>query len=155
MAVTIGAKAPNFTLRDSDKNVVSLKDFMGQNVLMLFFPAAFTSVCHKELCMMRDSLHDYKNMDAQVIALSVDSVFVLDKWKKEEGFNFTMLSDFNKSVSKKYGAFYKDFVLDMKGVSKRAAFVIDKKGVVKYAEILENAGEIPNFEAVKAALETA
>lgn len=152
MAVQVGDKAPNFTLRDSDKNQVSLKDFKGKNVVLLFFPLAFTSVCHKELCAMRDSLSDYNDMDAQVLATSVDSVFVLDKWKKEEGFNFPLLSDFNKKVSKKYGAYYKDFVFEMKGVSKRAAFVIDKKGIVQYAEILDNAGELPNFEAVKDAL---
>ncbi|MFN0035381.1 MAG: redoxin domain-containing protein, partial [Saprospiraceae bacterium] len=71
----------------------------------------------------------------------------------EQGFNFPMLSDFNKTVSKKYDAFYKEFGLGLKGVSKRSAFVIDQKGIVRYAEVLENAGELPNFEAVKKTLE--
>jgi peroxiredoxin len=101
---------------------------------------------------MRDSIGDYEKLDAQVIAISVDSVFTLGKWKEEQGFNFTLLSDFNKTVSKKYDALYKEFVFEMKGVSKRSAFVIDSKGVIRYAEVLENAGELPNFEAVRSTL---
>ncbi len=148
----IGDKAPAFSLRNTEKELVSLKDFKGQNVVLLFFPLAFTGVCHKELCLMRDNLHEYTKLDAQVLALSVDSLFTLEKWKKEEGFNFPLLSDFNRTTARKYGALYKDFVLGMKGVAKRSAFVIDKKGIVRYAEVLENAGELPNFEAVKKAL---
>jgi peroxiredoxin len=144
-----GDKAPDFSLRASDKSQVSLKDFRGKKVVLLFFPAAFTGVCTKELCMMRDSLHDYQHLNAQVLAISVDSVFTLDRWKKDENFNFPLLSDFNKTVSKKYDALYKEFVLGMKGVSKRAAFVIDEKGFLLYTEVLENAGEIPNFNAIQ------
>jgi peroxiredoxin len=147
-----GDKAPDFTLRASDKTQVSLRDFKGRHVVILFYPAAFTGVCTKELCMMRDHMHDYVQLDAQILAISVDSLFTLDKWKKEEGFNFPMLSDFNKTVSKKYDALYKDFVFEMKGVSKRAAFVVDPEGVLQYAEVLENAGDLPNFEAVKKVL---
>jgi glutaredoxin-dependent peroxiredoxin len=147
-----GNKAPDFTLRAGDKSLVQLKQFRGRNVVLLFFPAAFTGVCTKELCMMRDSLAEYEALDAQVLAVSVDSLFVLNRWKEEQGFNFPLLSDFNKTVSKKYHALYKEFVYEMKGVSKRAAFVIDKEGIVHYAEVLENAGEIPNFEAVKKTL---
>lgn len=149
-----GDKAPDFTLRASDKTQVHLKDYLGKNVVLLFFPAAFTGVCTKELCMMRDSLHEYSQLDAQVLAISVDSLFTLDRWKKDENFNFPLLSDFNKTVSKKYDAFYKDFVFEMKGVSKRAAFVIDKTGTIRYAEVLDNAGEIPNFAAVRDVLHT-
>lgn len=149
-----GDKAPDFTLRASDKTQVHLKDFQGKNVVLLFFPAAFTSVCTKEMCMMRDSLHEYNDLDAQILAISVDSLYALARWKKDENFNFPLLSDFNKTVSKKYEAFYKDFVFEMKGVAKRAAFVIDKTGVVRYAEVLDNAGEIPNFAAVRKILES-
>jgi glutaredoxin-dependent peroxiredoxin len=152
MPIQVGDKAPDFTLRNSEKEQVSLKNYRGQNVVLLFFPMAFTGVCTKELCEMRDSIADYGKLDAQVLAVSVDSVFTLDKWKQEQGFNFPLLSDFNKTVSKKYESIYKDFVFEMKGVSKRSAFVIDKEGTVRYAEVLENAGEIPNFGAVKAAL---
>jgi glutaredoxin-dependent peroxiredoxin len=150
--IQIGDKAPAFSLRNSEKEVVNLKDFKGKNVVLLFFPMAFTGVCHKELCLMRDSLHDYAKLDAQILAVSVDSPFTLDKWKKDEGFNFPLLSDFNKTVGKKYDVLYKEFVFGMKGVAKRSAFVIDKKGVVQYAEVLENAGELPNFDAVNKTL---
>lgn len=150
----VGDKAPDFTLRNSDKEVVSLKNFRGQPVVLLFVPMAFTGVCTKELCQMRDSIADYGRLNAQVLAVSVDSVFTLDRWKKDQNFNFPLLSDFNKTVSKKYGVLYKEFVFEMKGVSKRSAFVIDRDGVIRYAEVLENAGEIPNFAAVKAALES-
>ncbi len=147
-----GDKAPDFTLRASDKSQVNLKDFQGKNVLLLFYPLAFTGVCTKELCLMRDSLADYENLGAQLLAISVDSIYVLDRWKKEEGFNFPMLSDFNKSVSKKYDVLYKTFVFEMKGVSKRSAFVIDGEGIIRYAEVLENAGEMPNFEVIRKTL---
>lgn len=148
-----GDKAPDFTLRASDKSQVSLKEFRGKKVLILFFPAAFTGVCTKELCMMRDSLHEYNHLQTTILAISVDSVFTLDRWKKDEGFNFPLLSDFNKTVSKKYDALYKEFVLGMKGVSKRAAFIVDEKGFILYAEVLENAGEIPNFKAIQQILQ--
>lgn len=152
MPLKIGDTAPAFTLRNTEKELVSLKDFKDKNVVLLFFPMAFTGVCTKELCDMRDSIGDYEKLDAQIIAISVDSVFTLGKWKEEQGFNFTLLSDFNKTVSKKYDALYKEFVFEMKGVSKRSAFVIDAKGVIRYAEVLENAGELPNFEAVRSTL---
>ncbi|MDX2281650.1 MAG: peroxiredoxin [Saprospiraceae bacterium] len=152
--IKIGDKAPDFTLRGSDKSQVSLRDFSGKNVVLLFYPAAFTGVCTKELCMMRDGLAEYERLDAQILAISVDSLFTLAQWKMDQGFNFPMLSDFNKTVSKKYDVLYKEFVFEMKGVSKRSAFVIDKTGIVRYAEVLENAGEMPNFEAVKNTLES-
>lgn len=148
----VGEKAPDFSLRASDKSVIKLSDYRGQKVLLLFFPFAFTGVCTKELCMMRDSLAEYEGLDAQILAISVDSPFTLAQWKEEQGFNFPMLSDFNKSVSKKYDAFYKEFAFELKGVSKRAAFVLDAQGTLQYVEVLENAGDLPNFEAVKKVL---
>jgi len=149
-----GDKAPDFSLRASDKSLVTLKELRGKNVVLLFFPFAFTGVCTKEMCMMRDSIADYEKLDAQVLAISVDSPFTLAKWKEEQGFNFPLLSDFNKVASKKYDTIYKEFGMGLKGVSKRSAFLIDAKGIVRYAEVLENAGEIPNLQAVKATLAT-
>ena len=87
-----------------------------------------------------------------MLGISVDSLFTLDKFKNEQSLNFTLLSDFNKEVSAAYGCLYENFVLDMKGVSKRSAFVIDAKGAVQYAEVLESAGDLPNFEAIQACL---
>ncbi len=147
-----GDKAPNFTLRATDKSQVSLEDFKGQNVVLLFFPVAFSSVCTEELCSMRDDIGTYEDLDAQILAVSIDSLFSLGKFKELEGYNFPLLSDFNKTVSRAYGALYEDWVLDMRGVSKRSAFVIDKEGVVQYAEVLESAGDLPDFAAVKATL---
>jgi peroxiredoxin len=152
MAIKVGDKAPLFTLRDSDKKEVSLEDYKGKNVVLLFFPLAFTGVCTTELCTMRDDIGTYQGLDAEILAVSVDSLFTLEKFKAEQNLNFSLLSDFNKEVSRAYDALYEDFVLDMKGVSKRSAFVIDKEGVVQYAEVLESAGDLPNFEAVKSTL---
>ncbi len=153
MAITTGQAAPDFTLHDSDKNKVTLSELKGKNVVLLFFPQAFTGVCTKELCSIRDGIADYNNVNAQVLGVSVDSVFTLAKFKETEGYNFPLLSDFNKTVSEQYDTIYQDWIFDMKGVSKRSAFVIDKEGVVQYAEVLESAGDLPNFEAVMAALQ--
>ena len=152
MEITVGSQAPNFTLRNTEKAEVSLENYKGKKVVLLFFPLAFTGVCTTELCSMRDDIASYSDLDADILAISVDSLFVLDQFKKVENYNFTLLSDFNKEVSRAYGALYEDFVLDMKGVSKRSAFVIDKEGMVQYAEVLESAGDLPNFDAVKAKL---
>ncbi|HEU4552856.1 MAG TPA: redoxin domain-containing protein [Chitinophaga sp.] len=152
MSATVGAKAPAFTLVDTEKNKVSLDDFKGKNLVILFFPMAFTSVCTKELCSVRDNLSMYNGLNAAVVGISVDSPFTLGKFKAEQQLNFPLLSDFNKEASQAYGAFYETFVLDLKGVSKRAAFVVDKEGTVRYAEVLESAGDLPNFEAIKQTL---
>lgn len=153
MAVQVGDKAPTFTLISSDNAPMSLDSHRGNNVVLLFFPMAFTGVCTTELCNMRDDIAYYQGLDADIIAVSVDSPFTLNKFKEEQKLNFPLLSDFNKEVSQNYDAFYEEFVLGLKGVSKRAAFVIDKEGTVRYAEVLDNAGELPNFEAIKATLE--
>ena len=152
MAIQVGDKAPAFTLHSSDKQEVSLSDYEGKNVVLLFFPLAFTGVCTTELCSMRDNIADYEGLDAQILAVSVDTIFTLDKFKAEQSLNFPLLSDFNKETAVAYGALYEEFVLGMKGVAKRSAFVIDKEGVVRYVEVLDNAGELPNFEAVKETL---
>ena len=146
--IKVGDKAPSFKLRASDTKEVSLADFTGKNVVILFFPLAFTGVCTDELCSIRDTKADYEALNAEVLAISVDSPFTLAKFKAEQQYNFPLLSDFNKEVSKAYGAFYEEFVLDLKGVSKRSAFVVDKDGVIKYAEVLESAGDLPNFAAI-------
>ncbi len=152
MALQKGDQAPQFKLVSSDKKEVSLEDYKGKNLVVLFFPMAFTSVCTTELCSMRDSIGDYNQMGTDVVAISVDSPFTLDKFKSEQNLNFPLLSDFNKEASQAYGSMYENFVLGLKGVSKRSAFVIDSKGTIQYAEVLENAGEIPNFEAIKNAV---
>lgn len=152
MAIQVGQQAPAFSLYDSDKQEVNLSDYKGKNVVLLFFPLAFTSVCTAELCSLRDNISAYNGLNAQVLAVSVDSLFTLDKFRKEQNLNFPLLSDFNKEVSEAYGSLYEKFGFGMKGVSKRSAFVIDKEGVVQYAEVLEDAGKMPDLEAVQQAL---
>lgn len=153
MSIQVGAPAPNFTLYSTDKQQVSLSDFKGKTVVLQFFPQAFTGVCTQQMCTMRDHLTEYNDMNAEIIGISVDSIFTLAKFKQTEGLNFTLLSDFNKEVSPAYGAFYQDFAFGMKGVSARAAFVIDGEGIVRYAEVLSSAGNLPDFEAVKASVQ--
>lgn len=152
MNIKTGTIAPGFTLYSSDKSKVSLNDFKDKNVLLLFFPLAFTGTCTKELCGVRDNISMYNNSNAQVLAISVDSIYTLAKYKEEQHLNFPLLSDFNKDVSEIYGSLYPVFGFEMKGVSKRSAFVIDKEGIVQYAEVLENAGEIPDFSAIEKTL---
>jgi glutaredoxin-dependent peroxiredoxin len=153
-SIQIGQQAPDFTLFDSDKQKVALSDYKGKNLLLLFFPQAFTGTCTKELCSTRDNIALYNSANAQVFGISVDSVFTLAKFKEEQHLNFPLLSDFNKTTSSAYGSLYDSFVFDMKGVSKRSAFVLDKQGIVRYAEVLETATDLPDFSAIQKTLET-
>jgi peroxiredoxin len=153
MEIKPGQPAPDFTLYDTEKKQVALSAQKGKNVVLLFFPLAFTSTCTKELCSVRDNISFYNNVNAEVYGISVDSLYTLKKYKEEQNLNFTLLSDFNKEVSTAYGSIYEMFSNNMRGVSKRSAFVIDKQGVVKYAEVLENAGEVPDFTAIRQTLE--
>ncbi len=149
MSLEINQLAPNFKLFNTEKKEISLSDYNGKNVVILFFPLAFTSTCTAELCHIRDNYTIYENLNAVILGISVDSLFTLGKFKEEQKLNFDLLSDFNKETSKAYGSLYEQFGFGMLGVSKRSAFVIDKTGILKYSEILENAGEQPNYDAIK------
>jgi peroxiredoxin len=152
MAVQVGQPAPDFTLWDNEKKQVTLSDYKGKNVLLLFYPLAFTSVCTRELCHMRDNLAEYNNMNAVVFGISIDSLYVQDVFKKQLNLNFPLLADFNKEVSTAYDSLFESFSNDMKGVTKRASFVIDKEGIIRHAEILPKGGDYPDFEAIQACL---
>jgi len=154
MKLTPGQQAPDFALYDSEKNKITLSDLKGHNLLLLFFPAAFTGTCTKELCSVRDNITLYNDADAKVFGISVDMVYSLSKYKEEQKLNFSLLSDFNKEVSLAYGCLYDTFSYDMKGVSKRAAFVIDRNGIVRYEEVLDNANDLPNFAAIEKILQS-
>ncbi len=156
MSITVSQQAPDFSLFDSEMKEVKLSNFKNEkNVLLLFFPMAFTGTCTKELCGVRDDIARYSNTNAQVLGISVDSVFTLAKYKEDQAYNFPLLSDFNKEISTTYETIYESFTnMNMKGVSKRSAFIIDKAGIVQYAEVLENAGDVPNFEAINEKLES-
>lgn len=148
MSLKIGDQAPDFTLVSSDLKEVSLKDFAGKKVIIHFFPFAFTGVCTTQLCTMRDNFGFYEGLGAQVLGISIDSPFTLAKFKEENNYQFPLLSDFNKEASQAYGAFYPEFKFNLKGVAKRAAFVVDENQKIIYAEVLENAGDLPNFKAI-------
>ena len=150
--LTVGQKAPDFTLFNTDKKEISLHDFQGKNLVILFFPMAFTSVCTAELCEMRDNIATYANLNADVVGISVDSPFTLAKFKEEQKLPFDLLSDFNKEVSQAYESYYETFAMNLKGVSKRSAFVVDGKGSIRYAEVLESAGDTPSFQAIQETL---
>lgn len=154
MAIAVGQHAPDFTLFDTEKKEVTLSALKNKNVVLVFFPLAFTSVCTTELCSLRDNISTYVALNAEVLGISVDSLFSLGKFKDEQNVNFPLLSDFNKEVSTAYETIYESFAFGMKGVSKRSAFVIDKEGVVRYAEVLEDAGKVPDFDAIQAVLNT-
>ncbi len=153
MAIQKGQQAPDFSLFNSEKTKVNLADYKGKNLVILFFPQAFTGVCTTELCSVRDNLNVYTSLNAEVVGISVDSIFTLAKFKEEQQYNFPLLSDFNKTTAQAYEAIYDEFVFDMKGVSRRAAFVVDTEGTIQYAEVLESAGDLPNFDAIKQTLE--
>lgn len=154
MGINVGDRAPDFTLKSKrgDLEDVALSSFRGnRNVVLLFFPLAYTSVCTDEMCSVSGGLAEYDNLNAQVLAISVDSPFAQEAWADQNNISIPLLSDFNKEVSAAYGAQYQD-LLGFIGVAKRAAFVVDKEGIVRYAEVSEDATVLPDFDAVKRCL---
>ena len=149
----VGQKAPDMALFDTEKNKITLSSYKGKNLVVLFFPLAFTSVCTAELCSMRDNIAIYNNLEAQILGVSVDSLFTLARFKEEQGLNFPLLSDFNKEASKAFDVLYEVFPsYDMQGVSKRAAFVIDKEGIIRYAEVCPTPRDLPDFNKIQETL---
>ena len=147
MAVVIGSKAPDFTLTNQDREPVTLSTLQGRPVVLAFFPAAFSSVCAKEMCTFRDSMAQLGKADAQVFGISVDTFFTLKAFQDQQQLTFPLLSDFNKQVIRDYGVFNEDMI-GLRGIAKRAVFVIDKDGTVRHAEVLEDARNEPDYEAV-------
>ncbi|MCX8020919.1 MAG: redoxin domain-containing protein [Chitinophagaceae bacterium] len=150
--IQLNQPAPDFTLQNTKKEKFTLSEQKGKNVLLLFFPLAFTSVCTSELCSVNEQWKWYETADADVYGISVDSIFCLAKFKETYQLNFELLSDFNKEVSTLYGVLYEEF-FGLKGVSKRAAFLIDKEGVIRYIEILEDASKLPDFKQIEQVLQ--
>ena len=156
MALATGTKAPEFSLKsknDEGLQDISLSDNLGKKkTVLLFFPLAFTSVCMKEMCDVSAGISAYNDLNAAVYGISVDSPFAQEQMAKVDGLKFPLLSDFNKEVSAAYDVLYAD-LLGFKGVSKRSAFVIDENGVIIYSESFEDPHDLPNFDAIKAALQ--
>ena len=149
MPLKIGEPAPDFTLYDTSKKQVSLHDFRGKNVVLLFFPLAFSRTCTRELCEMRDNYSVYEGMNAEVIGISVDSLYSNGKFREAHELNFPLLSDFNKEVSLLYDSLAEDFSFEYRGVTRRSSFVIDKNGILRYAEILPSPGDYPDMAKLK------
>jgi peroxiredoxin len=152
MALQIGDMAPDFSLYSSEKKLVHLQELRGKPVALLFFPLAFTSTCTKELCSTRDDMAIYEELDAEILAISTDSPQTLARYKQDNNFNFVLLSDYNKEVIRAYDVMYEEFSLGMRGVAKRAVFVIDPEGIIRYMEVLEVAGQMPDLLALQNAL---
>jgi glutaredoxin-dependent peroxiredoxin len=149
--IEIGTNAPDFTLPNQDRQPVTLSGLRGSPVVLAFFPAAFSSVCTKELCTFRDSLARLNAANTQVFGISVDTFFALKAFQTDQKLTFPLLSDFNKQVIRDYGVFNEDMV-GLKGIAKRAVFVIDKDGVVRHREVLDDARNEPDYEQVFGAL---
>lgn len=155
MALKIGDQAPNFTLTNQDGEPVSLSDYKGKKVVVLFFPAANTGVCTKEMCTFRDDLKEFEKLNAQVLGISVDTHYALKMFQEKNNYNFPLLSDFNKKVISEYDVVLDVFApgkFDYKNVAKRSAFVVDENGKIKYTEVLASPGDEPNYEAIKKVL---
>jgi glutaredoxin-dependent peroxiredoxin len=151
MAADIGAQAPDFTLTNQDREPVTLSQQRGRTVVLAFFPAAFSSVCTKELCTFRDSLSQLNDANAQVYGISVDTFFALKAFHDQQHLTFPLLSDFNKQAIRDYGVFNEDMV-GLKGIAKRAVFVIDKAGTIRHREVLDDARKEPDYDRVFEAL---
>src|SRR5882672_7198957 len=152
MSVDVGSTAPDFTLTNQDRQPVTLSAQRGKPVVLAFFPAAFSSVCTKELCTFRDSMAKLGQAKAQVYGISVDTFFTLKAFQDHEKLTFPLLSDFNKQVIRDYGVFNEDMI-GLKGIAKRAVFVIDKDGVVRHREVLEDARNEPDYGKITSALQ--
>lgn len=151
--VTIGEKAPNFTLVTTDMKSITNADYVGKNVVLLFFPLAFTSVCTQEMCTANDDMNIYKDLDAEIIGVSVDSPFVLQKFGEDNNIQFKLASDFNRTTSRAFDTLFEDDFLGLTGFSKRSAYVIDKAGALRYAETTDGKS-LPDFDKIKEVLKS-
>jgi len=151
MAVIEGAQAPDFTLMNQEREPVTLSNLRGRPVVLAFFPAAFSSVCTKELCTFRDSLSRLNQAQAQVLGISVDTFFALKAFHTDQKLTFPLLSDFNKQTIRDYGVYNEDMI-GLKGIAKRAVFVIDKDGKIRYRQVLDDARNEPDYDAAFKAL---
>ena len=152
MSVDVGAKAPDFTLPNQDREPVTLSEQVKKGpVVLAFMPAAFSGVCTIEICKFRDSATALNKVNATVLGITVDTFFALKAWADQQKFTFPLLSDFNKDVTAKYGVLNPDMI-GLKGIAKRSIFVIDKGGVVRHREVLDDARNEPNYDQMNQAL---
>jgi peroxiredoxin len=152
--VETGSKAPDFTLMNQNREPVSLSQELGtSNVVLAFFPGAFSGTCTKELCNFRDTMGNFRNVNARVLGISTDTFFALKAWDDQQKLGFPLLSDYNKEVIHKYGVVNPDMI-GLKNIAKRAVFVIDKGGVVRHREVLDDARNEPDYTRLNEVLRT-
>jgi len=152
MSVDVGAKAPDFTLHNQNREDVTLSEELKKGpVVLAFFPAAFSGTCQQEMCTLRDSASALNKVNAQVLGISTDTFFALKAWGDQHKLGFPLLSDYNKDVIPKYGVLNPDMI-GMKNIAKRAVFVIDRSGVVRHREVLEDARNEPDYGKITQAL---
>jgi peroxiredoxin len=152
MAAEVGGKAPNFSLVNGERETVKLSDATAAgNVVLAFFPGAFSGTCTKEMCAFRDSMSQLKGLKATVLGISTDTFFTLKAWGDQQKLGFPLLSDYNKEAIQAYGVVNPDMI-GLKNIAKRAIFVIDKGGVIRYREVLEDARNEPDYDKLKQAL---
>lgn len=152
MAADVGSKAPDFALPNGDREPVKLSDQIGSgNIVLAFFPGAFSGTCTKEMCTLRDSMSQLGGLDARMFGISTDTFFTLKAWGDQQKLGFPLLSDYNKDAIRAYGVVNPDMI-GLKNIAKRAVFVIDIGGVIRYREVLEDARNEPNYDKLKDAL---
>lgn len=153
MAITVGQPAPDFTLHENPATRHSLSDYRGKNVVLAFFPGAFTGVCTTEMCTLRDSIGEFQNMNAEVIGITVDPPFAQAAWKAANDVNYTFLSDYNREVVNAYDVALPGLA-GMEGyvAAKRAVTIVDAQGIVRYHWVSDSPGNEPNYDEVKAAV---
>jgi peroxiredoxin len=152
MAVEVGSKAPDFTLVNQDRESVALSEQLKKgNVVLAFFPGAFSGTCTKEMCSFRDTMSNFTAANANVLGVSTDTFFALKAWRDQQHFDFQLLSDYNKDVIKAYDVVNPDMI-GLKNIAKRAVFVIDEGGVVRYREVLDDARNEPDYGKLSEAL---
>ena len=154
MAAEVGSRAPDFTLVNQDRENVTLSQELGTgNVVLAFFPGAFSGTCTSEMCNFRDTISSFSKVNAKVLGISTDTFFALKAWRDQQNLGFPLLSDYNKEVIHKYGVVNPDMI-GLKNIAKRAVFVVDTDGVVRYREVLDDARNEPDYDKLNEALAT-
>ncbi|MBI3258058.1 MAG: redoxin domain-containing protein [Ignavibacteriae bacterium] len=154
MALSVGQIAPEFSLYDETKTLRSLSEFRGKNVVLAFYPGAFTGVCDKEVCAFQDAMSQLSALNSQVIGISVDMPFTGKVFSERYNLGFPLLSDFNREVIKKYDILLHDFA-GIPGLDscQRTVYLLDSEGVIRYVEVTANPGVEPNYAALMSAIE--
>jgi peroxiredoxin len=148
--LTVGEKAPDFTLVNMNMKQVSLKDFKGKKVILAFFPGAFTGTCTQEMCTLRDSIAKMEDLDAQILGISVNDPFSNKAFHEENALNFPLLSDYTREVVRRYGVYHEDFA-GLKGytAAKRSVFILDEDGVIRYKWVTEDPSIEPPYDELE------